>query len=55
MARFERPNHRGVPLFAAARGVTAALRACVLPPAATEDDLVVLLDEIRAAAKELAA
>ncbi|MGW2194018.1 hypothetical protein ACWCSH_16890 [Streptosporangium sp. NPDC001682] len=44
-----------MPLFAAARGVTAALRACVLPPATTEDDLVVLLDEIRAAAKELAA
>ncbi|MFI6456161.1 pyridoxal phosphate-dependent decarboxylase family protein [Streptosporangium amethystogenes] len=34
---------------------TAALRACILHPATTEDDLAVLLDEIRAAAKELTA
>jgi aromatic-L-amino-acid decarboxylase len=31
-----------------------ALRACFLNPATTGDDLLVLLDEIRAAAAELA-
>jgi hypothetical protein len=30
-----------------------ALRACLLNPATTKDDLVVLLDEIRAAAAEI--
>jgi glutamate/tyrosine decarboxylase-like PLP-dependent enzyme len=32
---------------------TEALRACILNPATTEDDLTILLDEIRAAAREL--
>ncbi len=34
---------------------TAALRTCVLHPGTTEDDLTVLLDEIRAAASEVRA
>ncbi|GAA5767249.1 hypothetical protein [Streptosporangium roseum] len=31
----------------------AALRACILHPGTTKDDLTVLLDEIRAAAREV--
>jgi hypothetical protein len=52
---FRKAESQGCAPVRGGPGVTAALRACVLPPATTEDDLVVLPDETRAAAKELAA
>ncbi|MEU4579580.1 MULTISPECIES: aminotransferase class V-fold PLP-dependent enzyme [Nonomuraea] len=47
-------QRRGVTFLTGTRlGGADALRACVLSPATTEDDLAVLLHEIRTAAKEL--